>query len=165
MNQRYLDALGLVYWESRYQLPDADTESFIGIGNEQANVVIVSEYLTDHANALLTAMMESIGLKRHDVYLATLPTLPHEDKCKTELLAKITAIQPKLLLLVGQTATQCLLDIKTEWELLRQQIHFVSTINIPAIATYHPAYLLINPQHKKKAYADLLLAAQQLHSV
>ena len=34
---------------------------------------------------------------------------------------------------------------------------------VPVVATYHPAYLLRNPADKGRAWADLCLAAEQLH--
>ena len=66
--------------------------------------------------------------------------------------------QPKVLLVLGQVAAQQLLNTQTPLEQLREKSHTYGTQNIPLIATYHPAHLLLNPRDKRKAWQDLQMA-------
>lgn len=78
--------------------------------------------------------------------------------CEHFLKRQIELVQPKIILVVGRFAVQTLLNTHEAIGRLRGQVHHYK--NIPAIVTYHPAYLLRNPVDKRKSWADLCLAAQ-----
>lgn len=84
---------------------------------------------------------------------------PHEMvQCEPFLKRQIELIQPQVILIMGRFAVQTLLKTHEAIGRLRGQVHTYN--HIPAVVTYHPAYLLRNPVDKRKAWADLCLAAQ-----
>ena len=77
----------------------------------------------------------------------------------------IQLIQPKVLILSGGVAAKSLLNSSGSISKLRREKHEYNVINqdlnvdnvqIPALATYHPSYLLRTPAQKKHAWSDIL---------
>lgn len=153
------------------------TQTVFGVGNKQAQLMIIGEAPGFHedqqgepfvgrAGQLLTTMIKSIGLNRSDVYIANIlkcrppnnrdPDVQEVATCTPFLDEQIALIKPRLLLAVGRIASHYLLKTSSSLESLRNKIHQYGTNNTPLIVTYHPAYLLRNPIDKKKAYLDLL---------
>lgn len=145
-----------------------------GVGNKQAEIMFIGEApgfyedqkgepFVGRAGQLLNAMLESIGLKREEIYIANIlkcrppnnrDPLPEEVKQCTPFLEKqIAMIKPKLLVALGRIAAHYLLDTKTSLTQLRGKVHQYA--NTPLIITYHPAYLLRNPTDKRKSFQDL----------
>jgi DNA polymerase len=162
------------------------TQTVFGVGNQQATLMVIGEAPGFHedkqgepfvgrAGQLLTAMLNSIGFSRDDVYIANIlkcrppenrdPTLEEVAKCTPFLNQQIALIQPRLLLAVGRVAAHYLLGSKQSLESLRNQIHSLGDSATPLIITYHPAYLLRSPSDKKKAYSDLLFTKKTLASL
>lgn len=120
---------------------------------------------------LLDVMLSVIGANRQtNAYIANIvkcrppgnrDPLPDEiQACQAHLHAQINLLKPQRILLVGRMAAQSLLNSDARISSLRQQVYHL-TIGAgvyPAVATYHPAYLLRSPGEKKKAWEDLLLA-------
>ena len=150
------------------------TQTVFGVGNRKAELMIIGEAPGFHEDAqgepfvgragqLLTAMLKSMGFSRNQVYIANIlkcrppdnrDPLPIEVKtCTPYLEQQIALIKPRLLLAVGRIAAHYLLQTKSSLENLRGKLHHFQAI--PLIITYHPAYLLRNPQDKQKACADL----------
>jgi DNA polymerase len=159
------------------------TQTVFGVGNEQADLMIVGEAPGFHedqqgepfvgrAGQLLTAMIKAIGFTRQDVYIANIlkcrppnnrdPLAEEVASCTPFLQQQIKLVQPKLLLAVGRIAAHYLLNTKSSLESLRGKVHSYGENNTPLIVTYHPAYLLRNPSDKKKAFVDLLFAREKL---
>jgi DNA polymerase len=121
------------------------------------------------AGQLLTRMIEAIGLTRDEVYIGNIikcrPPLnrnPEPDEiasCEPFLLGQLAAIQPKLICALGTFAAQTLLRTKEPISRLRGR--FFSYQGIPLLPTFHPAYLLRNPNEKKTAWEDLKLLKQE----
>lgn len=168
---------------TRCTLHTTRTQTVFGVGNETARLMIVGEAPGFHedqqgepfvgrAGQLLTAMIQTIGFKRSDVYIANIlkcrppnnrDPLPEEvAACTRYLDQQIALIKPALLLAVGRFAAHYLLQTKSSLETLRHHIHHYGEMNTPLIVTYHPAYLLRIPKDKKKAYGDLLFTQQTL---
>lgn len=85
--------------------------------------------------------------------------------CMPYLQRQIMLLKPRRILALGKLAAQALLGIDTELEQLRGQVHHLrseSGEDIPLVATYHPASLLLRPQHKADAWQDLNLARSML---
>lgn len=164
-------------------LHETRTQTVFGTGNEHARLMIIGEAPGFHedqqgepfvgrAGQLLNAMLNAIGMQRHDVYIANvLKCRPPENRdpnpdevktCSGFLQQQINLIQPQLLLAVGRVAAHFLLHTKQPLQDLRNRVHQFGENNTPLIVTYHPAYLLRNPADKKKAYEDLLFTQRTL---
>lgn len=81
--------------------------------------------------------------------------------CMPYLKQQIELLQPKRILALGRLAAQSVLNVQDEVEALRGRVHHVSTeagVQIPVVVTWHPAVLLMHPQNKGQAWADLMLA-------
>jgi len=164
---------------TRCSLHSSRIQTVFGSGNEKADWLIIGdkpseadntsgEPFSDKAGELLTAMLRSIGLTRQQVYVANTlkcitpnnrePEASESEACLQYLKQQINLIQPKLILVVGQSAAQRLLGTHSTMARLRQKVHSLESINIPVVVTYHPSYLLSMPADKGKAWQDLLFA-------
>lgn len=126
------------------------------------------------AGQLLDRMLTAVGASRaSNVYIANVlkcrppanrnPEVAEIEQCSPFVFQQIAVSQPKVLLLVGRFAIQTLLGSKKSVGDLRGQLHYVTVQgrDIPAVVTYHPAYLLRRPEEKAKVWDDLLLLKQQ----
>jgi uracil-DNA glycosylase len=126
------------------------------------------------AGQLLDRMLSAVDCSRtSNTYIANVlkchppgnrdPHVGEIEKCSLHLVQQIALNQPKTLLLVGRFAIQTLLNTKKPVGELRGQVHRVNvgSLNIPAVVTYHPAYLLRRPEEKSKVWDDLLLLKKQ----
>lgn len=132
---------------------------------------------------LLDKMLLAMGLSRtQGVYIANVikcrPPLnrnpePQEvAQCSPYLLRQIALLRPKIVLTMGRFAAQAVLGQggcyaaealhRLPLGQLRGRIHQaqLGALNLPVVATYHPAYLLRSPAEKAKAWADLCLAME-----
>lgn len=132
---------------------------------------------------LLDKMLRAMGLSRtQGVYIANVikcrPPLnrnpePQEvAQCSPYLLRQIALLRPKIVLTMGRFAAQAVLGQggcyaaealhRLPLGQLRGRIHQAQfgALNLPVVATYHPAYLLRSPAEKAKAWADLCLAME-----
>ncbi|MDP6433661.1 MAG: uracil-DNA glycosylase, partial [Candidatus Scalindua sp.] len=73
--------------------------------------------------------------------------------CTPHLIKQIEIIRPKVICALGTFAAQTLLDTKEAIGKLRGK--FFEYQNTKFLPTYHPAYLLRNPNDKKKVWADI----------
>ena len=71
---------------------------------------------------------------------------------------QIALIQPRLIVALGGVAAANLLQTEQSVRDLRQRMHDCN--GIPAVVTYHPAYLLRKPSEKRKSWDDLRLIRQ-----
>lgn len=69
----------------------------------------------------------------------------------------IELADPKILIFAGGVPAKALLGTTDSISKLRGRFHNYGAGNIPAIATYHPAYLLRTPLQKKAVWADVLM--------
>lgn len=126
------------------------------------------------AGQLLDQMLKAVGASRaENTYIANVlkcrppanrnPEPEEIEHCKPYLFQQIQANNPKVLLLVGRFAIHTLLKTDKAVSQLRGQVHKVQVngVDIPAVVTYHPAYLLRKPSEKAKVWDDLLLLKQQ----
>ena len=164
-------------------LSQSRTQTVFGVGNKQAELMIIGEAPGFHedqqgepfvgrAGQLLTAMMKAIGFERSDIYITNILKCrppqnrdPHPEEvtlCTPYLDKQIELVNPRLLLAVGRIAAHYLLKRTNSLESMRQAIHHYGIHHIPLIVTYHPAYLLRNPNDKKKAYEDLKFVKKTL---
>ena len=119
---------------------------------------------------LLNNMINAMGLKREEVYIANIvkcrppknrvPEPIEANTCKPFLFQQIEVIQPEVIVALGSTAATYLLGAKTSLSSLRGRIHHA--FNTRLIVTYHPAFLLRDPTQKKEAWKDLQMAMAEL---
>jgi len=124
------------------------------------------------AGQLLTKILEAIGLKREDVYIANVlkhrppgnrnPAPNEVAACSPYLIRQIELVKPKVILALGTFAAQTLLDTKTPIGKLRGSVHEYH--GVPLVVTYHPAALLRNPAWKRPTWEDVQLAHRILNS-
>lgn len=156
------------------------TNTVIGDGNPAAEIVLIGEApgaeedkqgkpFVGRSGKLLDQMLEAIGLNRRSVYITNTvfwrppdnrtPTPAEVASCRPLLDKHLALLQPKLLVLVGGTAAKAVLKTETGITALRRRWHNVQVPGlpqpIPALPTFHPAYLLRNPPAKKDAWEDL----------
>ena len=159
------------------------TQTVFGVGDRQARLMVVGEApgadedrqgepFVGRAGQLLNAMLEAIGFRRDQVYIANIIKCrppgnrdPHAEEaaaCQPFLHRQIALIQPRLILSVGRISAHNLLGTEEAVGRLRGRTHRFDPGDIPLIVTYHPAYLLRRPQEKAKAWADLQAAYRLL---
>ena len=150
-----------------------------GEGNEKAVLMFVGEgpgYDEDvqgrpfvgKAGQLLTKIIQSIQLDRDEVYIANIVKCrppqnrtPEPDEvlaCRPFLLKQIEAVRPKIICCLGAVATQALLQTAEKITSLRGRAFDLNGIRV--IPTYHPAYLLRNPERKREVWEDMKRIAQ-----
>lgn len=118
---------------------------------------------------LLNRMIESIGLKRENVYIAnTIPWRPPGNRtptpletelCRPFIERQIELAAPRVLVALGGPAgkaltgaTEGILRLRGNWKIHRTP----SGLEIPVMPTLHPAYLLRTPAQKRFAWRDFL---------
>lgn len=152
-----------------------------GEGNPRAELVFVGEGpgeqedqqgrpFVGKAGQLLDKMIEAMGLSREQVFIANVvkcrppgnrnPEPDEIDACSPFLHRQLDAIQPKIVVALGKFAAQTLLQTETRISALRG--NFFQYRGAKLMPTYHPAYLLRNPEMKRDAWADLQKVAAEL---
>ncbi len=170
----------------RCALCETRTRTVFGVGNEQADWLIVGEApgadedrqgepFVGRAGQLLNAMLRAIGLAREQVFIANVlkcrppgnrdPAGSETTECMPYLERQIALLAPKLILVVGRIAAHNLLRTEAALASLRQRVHRFGPDRVPLVVTYHPAYLLRSPGEKRKAWEDLKFARGVLASV
>jgi len=120
---------------------------------------------------LLNNMIQAMGLKREQVYIANVvkcrppanrtPEPDEAHTCSPFLFRQIDVVHPKIIVALGQTAVTYLTGEKRSLAAWRGTVHpFRGDIRL--IVTYHPAFLLRDPNQKKHAWADLQIAMREL---
>ncbi len=165
----------------RCRLCDARANTVPGEGPTTARLVVIGEGpgrtedetgrpFVGRAGELLTKILEAIKLPREQVFICNVVKcrppenrLPQYDEiaaCLPFLYRQIEIVKPKVILAMGGTAAQTLLNTKQSLGALRNQVHrFRGT---PVIVTYHPAALLRNPHWKRPTWDDVRIAARLL---
>lgn len=124
------------------------------------------------AGQLLTKIIESIGISREDVFIGNINRCrppgnraPEPDEtiaCKPFLQREIAVVRPKVVVVLGATAAQNLLETKVPIGKLRGQFHdYLGTKVMP---TFHPAYLLRDPHKKREVWDDMKMVRDYLSS-
>jgi len=118
------------------------------------------------AGELLTKILGAIELPRERVFICNvvkcrppenrLPQFDEIAACVPYLFRQIEIVKPKVILAMGGTAAQTLLNTKQSLGALRNLVHRFR--GIPLIVTYHPAALLRNPNWKKPTWDDVRIA-------
>ncbi len=158
----------------RCKLHSTRTNIVFGAGTPNARLVFVGEGpgrdedlqgkpFVGLAGQLLTKIIQAIQLTREEVYIANIIKCrppgnrnPEPDEiraCEPFLIKQLQAIRPQLICALGTFAAQTLLKTEEKISLLRGRFHQYQ--GIPLMPTYHPAYLLRNPQFKRDVWEDM----------
>src|SRR5258708_1598557 len=159
---------------TRCALHSGRTQIVHSTGNFNADLMFVGEApgadedeqgfpFVGRAGQLLTKIIEGIGLKREDVFIGNInrcrppgnrqPVPAETAACRPFLLREVAVIRPTVIVVLGNTATQNLLDIKTPISKLRGQ--FQDYFGVKVMPTFHPAYLLRDPHKKREVWDDM----------
>ncbi len=145
-----------------------------GVGNPRAELMFIGEGpgadedeqgepFVGRAGQLLNKMIEAMGLKREQVYIANVVKCrppgnrtPEKDECDTcspFLMRQIDVIRPKAIVALGAVAAKTLLGVADSMNNLRKRSYDFRGTTL--FVTYHPAYLLRDPRQKVEAWKDL----------
>jgi len=151
-----------------------------GFGSPKAKLVFIGEgpgFEEDRqgepfvgpAGQLLTKIIEAIKLTRKQAYICNIvkcrppenrnPETDEINTCFAFLERQIAAIQPDYICALGAVAAQTLLNNAEPISQLRGRIHQYKGIKV--IATYHPAYLLRNPEKKRDVWEDMKMLMKE----
>ncbi len=122
-------------------------------------IIDTPELSSDKSTQLFDAMIQSIGKARSDICVVNILKSQSADNQALLLKQQIGQVLPKVILVLGQHATQFLLNIDSPIESideLRGKSHYYGEKKTPVLVSYHPEDLLKNPLNKSKAFADLL---------
>lgn len=126
---------------------------------------------------LLDRMLAAIGLNETSAYITNVvfwrppgnrkPSTEEIEICRPFVERHIALAKPRLILLAGGISTQAMLKtpqgimaLRGRWTQITVEGH-----SVPALPTFHPAFLLRRPQEKAKAWADLLSLQEKLEEL
>jgi uracil-DNA glycosylase family 4 len=163
------------------RLHQGRTHVVFGVGNPQAELMFVGEApgrdedlqgepFVGRAGQLLTRIIEAIGMKRQDVYITNVikcrppnnrnPEADEIARCEPYLIRQIELVQPRLIVALGTFAAQSLLKTKRPISQLRGRFHTYQGVRV--MPTFHPAFLLRNPEHKRAVWEDMQAVQREL---
>ena len=155
-----------------------------GVGNPNADLMFVGEApgadedvqgvpFVGRAGQLLTKMIEAMGFKRDEVYIANvIKCRPPENRnpdpdevatCEPFLFKQIETIQPRVIVALGSFAAKTLLKTQDPISRLRGRVYAYHGAKL--IPTFHPSFLLRSPNQKKYAWEDLKRALTEMGRV
>ncbi len=158
----------------RCRLSEQRKHIVFGSGNPYARLVFVGEgpgYDEDQkgepfvgaAGRLLTKIIEAMKFTREQIYICNIikcrppgnrnPLSDEIRTCFPFLKRQILAIKPEFICALGTFAAQTLLETKIPISKLKGQFH--NYMGIKVLPTYHPAYLLRNPDKKRDVWEDM----------
>jgi uracil-DNA glycosylase len=163
------------------RLHQGRTHVVFGVGNPHAELMFAGEApgrdedlqgepFVGRAGQLLTRIIEAIGMKRQDVYIANVikcrppnnrnPEADEIAHCEPYLIRQIALVQPRLIVALGTFAAQTLLQTKLPISQLRGRFHTYQGVKL--MPTFHPAFLLRNPERKRAVWEDMQMVQREL---
>jgi uracil-DNA glycosylase len=164
------------------ELASTRTQTVFGDGNPHARLVFCGEApgadedrigrpFVGRAGQLLTdIIVKGMKMRREDVYIlnilrcrppANRTPLPAEAaNCREYLDRQLAIIQPQFICCLGAVAAQNLLATDVSIGKLRGRVHDLHGVKV--ICTYHPAYLLRNPDAKKFVWEDVKMLMAEM---
>jgi DNA polymerase len=151
-----------------------------GTGPEDADIVVVGESpgppdistgkpFSGTSGDLLKRILAAIEIKFEDCYLTNVVKfISQGDEIAIADIAfftpflhrEILALEPKLIVLLGNTPAKAVLNTKTPISKLRGEVH--SFHGIKTVATFNPAFVLRDPTKKREVWDDMKLARDLL---
>jgi uracil-DNA glycosylase family 4 len=169
---------------SRCKLSPTRKNIVFGSGNPRADLMFVGEApgadedeqglpFVGRAGQLLTKIIESIGLRREEVFICNILKCrppgnrnPEPDEiaaCEQFLFRQIEAVKPKVICALGAFSAKTLLGSNEPISRLRGSL--IDYRGIKLMATFHPAYLLRNPNEKRSVWEDVQTVRDYLDSL
>lgn len=148
-----------VVGEGPGQEEDQRGEPFVGRAGQLLDKMFAAAGLTDHVFITNSVFWRPPGNRN--------PTPEEQAVCMPFVERAIALVQPKLLLCVGGPSSKAML--KREEGILSLRGRWIEwrsadgAMEVPALATLHPAFLLRQPPAKKMAWSDLLMLSERLN--
>lgn len=145
-----------------------------GSGHPNADLMFVGEApgadedeqglpFVGRAGQLLTKIIEAIDMRREDVFICNIlkcrppgnrnPETDEIAACEQFLFRQIDAVKPKVICALGASSAKTLMQTKEPISRIRGNL--VDYRGAKLMATFHPAYLLRNPNEKRKVWEDV----------
>src|SRR5688572_13217875 len=145
-----------------------------GVGNPNADLMFVGEApgrdediqgipFVGRSGQKLTQIIEAIGLKREDVYIANVikcrppenrnPEPDEVEQCEPFLFRQVDTIKPKVIVALGTFAAKSLLKSTDSISRLRGRVFEYRGAKL--VPTFHPAFLLRNPSCRREVWEDM----------
>ncbi len=158
------------------------TKLVFGVGNPDARIVFVGEGpgrdedlqgepFVGRAGQLLTDIItKGMKMRREDVYICNVvkcrppenrnPEPDEIDACERFLIRQLEIIRPEIIVALGTFAAQTLLKTELPISKLRGRFHDYHGIRL--MPTFHPSYLLRNPEAKKEVWEDIKMVIAEM---
>ncbi len=160
-----------------------------GRGPEKIRLLLVGDWLAADATGdlpadrlfgvqqdeMLSKMLVAINLSADDVFITNVikcavpvdcqPQATHVQSCSSFLRRQIAALAPEIICTMGIVAARTMLEMAQPLSRLRGRFHTYEVEKdntIPVIVTYHPTYLLQNPEMKRATWTDLQFLAKKM---
>lgn len=145
-----------------------------GTGDPHARLMFVGEApgadedeqgvpFVGRAGQLLTKIIEAMGMRREDVYIANVIKCrppgnrnPEPDEvatCEPFLERQIDIVKPRVIVALGTFAAHLLLRTDAPISRIRGVVHEYRGASL--VPTFHPAYLLRSPERKREVWDDM----------
>lgn len=165
-------------------LGDTRHNLVFGVGNEQAEVMLIGEGPGEQedlkgipfvgpAGKLLDDMLEMIDLDRSKVYIANIvkcrpprnrdPLNVEQEACRPWLDRQIALVDPKIIVCLGRIAAMSL--IKEDFRITREHGRWFDLGSRRIMASYHPSALLRDVDKRPEAFMDLRTLRKEIRAV
>lgn len=170
-------------WPAAQALESLRKTMVFSVGNPEADIMLVGEApgydeerlrepFVGKAGQKLNGILKAMGVERKDVYLTNMvkfrpamsnqttnnrkPTREEIEACMPFIREEVEIVVPKVIIALGGTAAQALLDCEDSVASMRGEFHDYG--GIPLRVTYHPSYILHNEAttEKRKIWEDML---------
>ena len=165
-------------------LADTRTHVVFGVGNREAEILLVGEGPGQHedeqgvpfvgrAGQLLDDMLEIIGLDRTKVYIANIvkcrppnnrdPLNVEQDACIGWLRRQTALLRPKVIVCLGRIAAKVI--IKEDFRITSEHGQWFQRNGVQMTAIYHPSALLRDESKRPETFDDLMGIRDKLREV
>ncbi len=169
---------------NRCKLSKGRTNIVFGEGNPEARLMFIGEApgreedlqgrpFVGDAGTVLTRLIEKMGFKRDDVYIANIvkcrppmnrdPEIDEIESCRGFVEKQIEIINPDVIMSLGRISAQTLIG-NTRLKITAIRGNFFDYKGIALIPTFHPAYLIRNPKDKWLTWSDAQKVLERLRS-
>jgi DNA polymerase len=164
-----------------HELASTRTQTVFGVGNPRPRLCLLGEApgadedlqgepFVGRAGQLLNKILEACRLRREDVYILNIlkcrppgnrnPTPTEAAHCRPFLDRQLELLQPEFICCLGSVAAQNLLATTETLGRLRGRVPDCQGIKV--VCTYHPAYLLRNPNAKGDTWNDMRMLMREM---
>jgi uracil-DNA glycosylase len=169
---------------TRCKLHSTRNKIVFGVGAEDAPILFIGEAPGEQedkrgepfvgpAGELLDRMIEAMGWTRQSVAIVNVlkcrppgnrnPQPDETAKCTPFLDAQIQAIAPRIIVTLGRPAANHVLGRDAPISALRGRFHDRQGVKV--MPTFHPAYLLRDPDKKRETWSDLKQVMAELERI